>query len=130
MNLKAKKHIYYMLLDFIFLMILVSAGYGVFMLLKICCPFVNTDRQLTLPSINNVNNVDYEPVLPPIIVRCGMYETINKSENTSHESCAICIEKYDINSQIAILEKCNHMFHEGCVTEWFKKSYICPMCNT
>lgn len=76
------------------------------------------------PVLNN-----YTPLLPPIIIRCDTYEHIEKESNTSFETCAICLDKYDLTTRVAILENCKHMFHDQCITDWFKRSHHCPMCN-
>jgi hypothetical protein len=127
-----------MIVDFIFLMVFISGVYSVYVICKRLCECVPVNRQMTLPqqiqpvqtSIpqpETVNNSS--PLLPPIIIRCDIFENIHKGKNSSFESCAICIEKYKNDSRVAILENCNHMFHDTCITEWFKKSYNCPMCN-
>ena len=127
-----------MIMDFIVLMVFTTGIYAVFAICKRCCPCVSVNRQMELPQqivpiqsqdLSQLAINNYSPPLPPIIIRCDTFENIRKGENSSFESCAICIERYNVDSRVAILENCNHMFHDTCITEWFKKSYNCPMCN-
>lgn len=118
-----------MFYDLVFLMTLVICGHC---LRKTCFMFMqrgDDDMQLLLQQ-------QQPDVLPaaltvPIIIRCSAYKDFTpESENTSHESCSICIEEYEEDSTVAVLEKCNHMYHEQCISEWLKKSTLCPLCNT
>lgn len=113
-----------MLIDLIFLMICLSTGYC---LRKTCCSLFFFERREDTQNL-------IQPLPPalvvPIILRCSAYSDFKtEPENTSHESCAICIDHYENDSTVAILEKCNHMYHEECISEWLKKSTACPMCN-
>lgn len=50
----------------------------------------------------------------------------------SQADCAICIESFASEEQIAILS-CQHVFHTGCIQEWVnhkeEKSILCPVCK-
>ena len=52
-------------------------------------------------------------------------------------SCAVCLEDF----RVAVMEEkkvkevpmklpCKHVFHEGCIRGWFKKSHFCPLCRS
>lgn len=48
----------------------------------------------------------------------------------THNSCAICLEKYEINDIVCTLPKCDHVFHRLCCEQWLSKKAICPVCRT
>lgn len=48
------------------------------------------------------------------------------------DECCICLECYTVGETICapIAERCNHVFHEGCIHEWFKRGNDkCPLCR-
>ncbi|KAL5569674.1 hypothetical protein UlMin_026249 [Ulmus minor] len=45
--------------------------------------------------------------------------------NAAGDLCAICQEKM----QSPILLRCNHIFCEDCVSEWFDRERTCPLCR-
>ena len=46
------------------------------------------------------------------------------------EECSICIDSYENNRTVYILE-CDHIFHSTCMDEWIKYNNrtICPLCR-
>lgn len=42
------------------------------------------------------------------------------------DDCVICLEKKS-STNITILS-CRHSFHSTCITKWFEKDPICPLC--
>ena len=46
------------------------------------------------------------------------------------EECSICIEDYNTNDVIRILD-CNHSFHTNCIESWIQYSSKtqCPICS-
>ena len=52
----------------------------------------------------------------------------SKSINTPTEMCVICLENYTKNDKCAML-KCEHVYHEQCLYEWFNERITCPLCN-
>ena len=51
-----------------------------------------------------------------------------KNETRLSEGCVICLEKYNENEEIIILE-CKHIFHIQSIEEWFLKNKSCPLCR-
>ena len=51
-------------------------------------------------------------------------------QNDYQEICCVCQDIVDNGEQVYELPECNHMFHNTCIMEWFKKSYNCPLCNS
>jgi ElaB/YqjD/DUF883 family membrane-anchored ribosome-binding protein len=41
--------------------------------------------------------------------------------------CSICLEKI---SDSIVITKCEHVFHEKCLTTWLDKYLTCPLCRT
>ena len=58
---------------------------------------------------------------------CNNHIPINFKE--VHENgCSICgIEQIKIED-LKVLQ-CNHVWHRECITQWFKRSYSCPLCR-
>lgn len=110
-----------------FLMMFVTSGYCI---RKLCCPQLLLENRIE--RIEQQDNQE-KPTTPLIILRCSEQQNFASeftNTNTTHESCAICIEKYMSDSKIAIIDKCNHMYHEECISEWLRKNPVCPICNT
>ena len=78
-------------------------------------------------NINNSSNENQTPDYSQIIKE-ELFTTENNT-NTSHLSCAICLEDYKDNDNLGKLQ-CNHKFHYECINNWFSNSNICPLCNT
>merc|ERR1712224_282774 len=55
---------------------------------------------------------------------------INEEEqNGEHNICAICFMDYEHGDSARRL-RCDHMFHKGCIDEWFARSTTCPLCKS
>mmetsp|Transcript_44307 Transcript_44307/g.106733 ORF Transcript_44307/g.106733 Transcript_44307/m.106733 type:complete len:399 (+) Transcript_44307:458-1654(+) len=50
---------------------------------------------------------------------------------SAKNECCICLECYAVGETVCapIKTSCHHVFHEGCINEWFKKSDKCPLCR-
>ncbi len=46
-----------------------------------------------------------------------------------HEVCAICLEKFSDQDEVAIMPKCKHAFHYSCIKSWILSNNICPYCR-
>ena len=44
------------------------------------------------------------------------------------EKCSICLEVFRDGMSVAKL-RCNHIFHENCINEWFDINFTCPLCK-
>ena len=44
------------------------------------------------------------------------------------EKCSICLEIFRDGMNVAEL-RCNHIFHENCINEWFDINFTCPLCK-
>ena len=56
-----------------------------------------------------------------------LHET-NEIYNLDQE-CTICLDNF-ISDQSIIKLDCNHIYHNECIQEWFKKELTCPNCRT
>lgn len=46
----------------------------------------------------------------------------------TNKNCCICIDDHIIGSTVVKLP-CGHLFHETCISEWLRKSCMCPVCR-
>lgn len=53
---------------------------------------------------------------------------MNKRDERLEYECVICLEDIKNNDNV-ILTECFHMYHEKCISDWFKISNICPICD-
>ena len=51
-----------------------------------------------------------------------------KDNELIKEGCVICLEKYQKKEKVITL-RCNNMFHQTCIEEWFKNGKSCPLCR-
>ncbi|KAG1371064.1 E3 ubiquitin-protein ligase RING1-like [Cocos nucifera] len=51
-----------------------------------------------------------------------------QGEGFREEECVICLEDFDARAEVS-MTPCSHSFHSQCITEWLKKSHICPICR-
>jgi len=63
---------------------------------------------------------------------CTFKKNIKKIKNSDLENlineCSICLENYEINDKIIILN-CNHIFHKRCLDLWLSNNNNCPICR-
>lgn len=71
-------------------------------------------------------------VFSPVVIRPTTNEINDNSEivtDISGQSCAICQDTLRSQDQCRRLTFCNHVYHEGCIDEWFQRSVACPTCR-
>ena len=49
--------------------------------------------------------------------------------NTHITECSICLDKFDDNDTVSILNDCKHIFHTDCIIEAGKYKPECPLCR-
>ena len=54
-----------------------------------------------------------------------IHEDSSSLQTNDSNSCAICLDTFQINEMIAWSgnEKCNHVFHQKCIVDWFSLSF-------
>jgi hypothetical protein len=55
---------------------------------------------------------------------------VKRHHKSIEDTCVICHEAFNRNSEQACFLECHHWFHFGCVTEWLRKKNKCPQCMT
>ncbi|KAJ9162513.1 hypothetical protein P3X46_022278 [Hevea brasiliensis] len=105
---------------------------------------------IALEDLNDEDLIDEDPIdlmmildqiLQEVVPRGASMSALNKlKERTFFEKkgddgdelsgdCVICLEGLS-GSQVALTKmKCNHIFHEECITRWLKVQNSCPTCR-
>jgi len=52
----------------------------------------------------------------------------NKQEANSNDSCVICLTTFETDDMVT-KTKCNHQFHQECISTWLKTNISCPICR-
>ena len=65
--------------------------------------------------------------------RSRKYKVIRSKSRTAvydeHKGCcSICLDNYPDDEMVCELV-CGHAFHIRCISEWFKRSFTCPLCR-
>lgn len=59
----------------------------------------------------------------------ALVKTIRPSGKVeTHHQCAVCLEDLDFKKPLKHL-KCEHCFHEECITRWLERKTTCPICR-
>lgn len=67
-------------------------------------------------SLNNNNDINDD------------YDDDNHKHNENQ--CAICMEEYEVGTDISIGTKCIHMYHTRCILKWMIAQHdFCPFCR-
>ena len=56
-------------------------------------------------------------------------ETEKLEGRTAPVTCPICLGDYENGEEIVYLRRCPHDFHRECVTAWFRRIPMCPVCR-
>lgn len=56
-------------------------------------------------------------------------EAHDHSDEISEVMCSICYVPFEQDDLVTFLPQCNHVFHKGCIAEWFKSHGTCPICR-
>lgn len=71
--------------------------------------------------------------MEPVVIRPTQQQIDNGSsivENLSTtDNCAICQDTMEGVHRIRRLNHCNHMFHDNCISTWFRRNVHCPTCR-
>ena len=54
---------------------------------------------------------------------------VNMKSSKSEGSCCICLQEWRRGTRTVTLP-CFHDFHKDCISEWFSRSSLCPICKT
>ena len=57
----------------------------------------------------------------------------SRKENLLYsDSCTICLEQYETNNKVLVLNNCSHAFHQKCISSWVashRSDAACPNCR-
>jgi hypothetical protein len=71
----------------------------------------------------------------PVVVRpsaqviASATETVAGSTLAENTGCAICQDTISNTESARRLRACGHVYHTGCIDEWFHRSVFCPACR-
>jgi len=51
-----------------------------------------------------------------------------ENAENENEECSLCLEEFQTGEELLQLP-CRHLFHESCVSPWFRRSLTCPLCK-
>ncbi|KAL0908360.1 hypothetical protein M5K25_022850 [Dendrobium thyrsiflorum] len=57
----------------------------------------------------------------------NVYKNLVMAEK-ENEPCAICLQEMRVGEEVACTP-CVHRFHHTCISRWFEKSSLCPLCR-
>lgn len=82
------------------------------------------DPVINNPVMDDVKNVINSEELSKLPLK-----TLEEVDNEKHKTCPICLDNFDKESQLRILN-CDHSFHQGCIDKWLTDcDYKCPVCR-
>ncbi|KAL8257905.1 hypothetical protein R6Q59_029946 [Mikania micrantha] len=44
--------------------------------------------------------------------------------------CSICLQDFEVGNSAGIFPKCEHKFHQECISQWLHTRNSCPVCRT
>ena len=82
--------------------------------------------------LNDWRGLDFDEVdnlLEPLDVpHISIAEGHISDKNSITSSCSCCHENFEPGEEVCQLH-CTHIFHENCITLWFRKKTNCPICR-
>lgn len=82
--------------------------------------------------LNDWRGLDFDEVdnlLEPLDVpHISIAEGHISDKNSITSSCPCCYENFELGEEVCQLH-CTHIFHENCITLWFRKKTNCPICR-
>jgi len=64
--------------------------------------------------------------LPHIVLRSRAFAEVSRTSRAVSQSCHICLETFEDDDAVTPL-LCGHVFHENCISEWLRRSNVCPL---
>ena len=81
-------------------------------------------------TLNNTNLYNTDPWMnKSIIIKAKIITPIFVKITIPDDDCPICLNELSQNT-CAKLSKCNHIFHNHCLSSWIIQSKSCPYCRT
>ncbi|KAF2901066.1 hypothetical protein ILUMI_05122 [Ignelater luminosus] len=76
------------------------------------------------------NQDSYDCYAPPPAISegCDTLPSTKRRRNSNvPQNCTICLDKLKSGKTRRI--SCGHIFHDNCITMWFRTSHTCPNCR-
>ena len=54
---------------------------------------------------------------------------VASSEGEGGQCCSVCLDDLVANESVRTINRCQHMYHTGCLDKWFRSSVFCPVCK-
>jgi len=70
--------------------------------------------------------------LKGVMEKRELLNILSELGGSSAKMCTICVDDYAKGEEVRVLPRCRHVFHRGCVDEWFKHCPHrpdCPLCK-
>jgi hypothetical protein len=86
-------------------------------------------------TLGGAGNAGIPQNLQPVIVRPSAEVIAQSTEivagNTLSEGtiCPICQDNIITTDTARKIRSCNHVYHQGCIDQWFERSVLCPTCR-
>jgi hypothetical protein len=105
--------------------------------------------QQKLPFLTTIENGEsnFFEILYIFVTICGMFflykmyfcmkQLLKKKEYRNaiykeqllNSNCTICLEDFEIDEKVVIIDHCKHIFHRGCFKTWINTKNTCPNCQ-
>ncbi|MED6119604.1 hypothetical protein PIB30_013241 [Stylosanthes scabra] len=104
------------------LMQLKKAVFGCYMALFLGCEITKgMSKEIQFPEIPSL------PVARFQDLKCLREE----HEESSEETCSICLVEFEDEDAVSKLRRCNHIFHLSCIEQWIDRNqFSCPLCRS
>lgn len=91
-------------------------------------PFLPKDLQALGDVVGTVSKG-----LPSEVVKrlpTSVYQITNPAagQQQREDRCCVCQCEYEDQEMVTQLP-CNHLYHQGCISEWLSGNKTCPTCN-
>ena len=80
-----------------------------------------------LITVCSAYNIDYKLTTEPLEAIIDL-ETIYDDVEMVNDDCSICLNSLKDDHAVK-LNKCNHIFHKGCLDTWIITNLNCPLCR-
>ncbi|MED6110983.1 hypothetical protein PIB30_048043 [Stylosanthes scabra] len=102
------------------LMQLKKAVFGCYMALFFGCEITKgMSKEIQFPEI---------PSLP--VARFQDLQCL-REEESSEETCSICLVEFEDEDAVSKLRRCSHIFHLSCIEQWIERNqFSCPLCRS
>ena len=78
---------------------------------------------------NLSQNFSEAVVVRPTQAQIDSGTTVQASTDTTEETCTICQDDIEANTQTRKINVCGHIFHKNCIDQWFERNVKCPVCR-